>query len=195
MALLRRVLGDTLRGQRLRQRRTLREVSSTARVSLGYLSEIERGQKEASSELLAAICDALGVRLSDVLREVSDSMYRSEVSVRRVPAVPRRELAGVGAGSQPPKVPQLPALDDVPADAEHTLEPLRADDSAEAMQQVVSERPLEPVSSEQALLDRFGTDTERAEHPDEAAWETAGPDGLDSEIRSLTERHVIVAAA
>ena len=59
MILLRRLLGDVLRRQRQRQGRTLREVSSSARVSLGYLSEVERGQKEASSELLSAICDAL----------------------------------------------------------------------------------------------------------------------------------------
>jgi transcriptional regulator with XRE-family HTH domain len=85
MALLRRVLGETLRGQRLRQQRTLREVSGAARVSLGYLSEVERGQKEASSELLAAICDALELRLSDVLGEVSEGMRRAEqpVSVHR----------------------------------------------------------------------------------------------------------------
>jgi transcriptional regulator with XRE-family HTH domain len=74
MALLRRLLGDALRRERLAQHRTLREVSSAARVSLGYLSEVERGHKEASSELLASICDALDVRLSEVLREVSDDL-------------------------------------------------------------------------------------------------------------------------
>src|SRR6185369_6487058 len=74
MTLLRTQLGNTLRGHRLRQRRTLRDVSGAARVSLGYLSEVERGQKEASSELLAAICDALDVRLSDILREVSTAL-------------------------------------------------------------------------------------------------------------------------
>ena len=73
-ALLREVIGDVLRRARTDQGRTLREVSDTARVSLGYLSEIERGQKEASSELLASICRALGVRLSDVLRDVSDEL-------------------------------------------------------------------------------------------------------------------------
>lgn len=72
--LLRRVLGSILRELRQAQRRTLREVSAEARVSLGYLSEVERGQKEASSELLAAICTALGVRLADVLRQVSEEM-------------------------------------------------------------------------------------------------------------------------
>ena len=60
MVLLRQLLGDVLRRLRLRQGRTLREVSASARVSLGYLSEVERGQKEASSELLAAICGASG---------------------------------------------------------------------------------------------------------------------------------------
>ncbi len=74
MVALRTLLGDALRDTRLRQHRTLREVSKAARVSLGYLSEVERGQKEASSELLASICWALGVRLSDLLREVSEEL-------------------------------------------------------------------------------------------------------------------------
>ena len=72
MILLRYLLGDVLRQRRLRQGRTLREVSAAARISLGYLSEVERGQKEASSELLFAICDALDLPVSVVLREVSD---------------------------------------------------------------------------------------------------------------------------
>lgn len=72
MVLLRHHIGDVLRGIRQRQGRTLREVSAGARVSLGYLSEVERGQKEASSELLGAICAALDVPLSLVLREISD---------------------------------------------------------------------------------------------------------------------------
>ena len=79
MAVLRRLIGDALRRERLAQQRTLREVSSAARVSLGYLSEVERGQKEASSELLAAICDALDVPLSRVLREVSDELVLAEL--------------------------------------------------------------------------------------------------------------------
>lgn len=78
MVLLRRVIGDALRARRQGQHRTLREVSSAANVSLGYLSEIERGQKEASSELLAAICDALGARLSELLGEVSDTLALAE---------------------------------------------------------------------------------------------------------------------
>jgi transcriptional regulator with XRE-family HTH domain len=78
MVLLRRVIGDALRARRQGQHRTLREVSTAANVSLGYLSEIERGQKEASSELLAAICEALGARLSEVLGEVSDTLALAE---------------------------------------------------------------------------------------------------------------------
>src|SRR5674476_303899 len=90
MALLRRLIGDALRAQRLRQNRTLREVSASARVSLGYLSEVERGQKEASSELLAAICGALDVELSDLFWEVSDVLRREEklALANRVAAIP-----------------------------------------------------------------------------------------------------------
>jgi transcriptional regulator with XRE-family HTH domain len=76
--LLRRELGDALRGLRQEQGRTLREVSGTARVSLGYLSEVERGQKEASSELLSSICGALGTPLSALLRQVSDRVALAE---------------------------------------------------------------------------------------------------------------------
>ncbi|EPH02925.1 hypothetical protein HMPREF1531_02241 [Propionibacterium sp. oral taxon 192 str. F0372] len=71
MALTRELLGEVLRAERMRQGRTLREVSLAARVSLGYLSEIERGHKEASSELLHAISDALGVPLSAIYGEVA----------------------------------------------------------------------------------------------------------------------------
>ena len=69
MTLLRTQLGNSLRSHRLSQRRTLRDVSGAARVSLGYLSEVERGQKEASSELLASICEALELELADLLAE------------------------------------------------------------------------------------------------------------------------------
>jgi transcriptional regulator with XRE-family HTH domain len=93
MPVLRQVVGETLRGLRMRQRRTLREVSATARVSLGYLSEVERGQKEPSSELLAAICAALEVELSDLFAEVSQTLRREEKL-----ALSNR-VALVGAGS------------------------------------------------------------------------------------------------
>jgi len=88
MVLLRQLLGDVLRRLRLRQGRTLREVSASARVSLGYLSEVERGQKEASSELLAAICGALGTPLSQVFREVSDNFALAELQNEPVLAEP-----------------------------------------------------------------------------------------------------------
>ncbi len=81
MVLFRRLLGDVLRGRRMRRGLTLREVSADARVSLGYISEIERGQKEASSELLASLCMALDVPLSDVLREVSDAVAVQEAAL------------------------------------------------------------------------------------------------------------------
>ena len=71
MVLFRRLLGEVLRSQRMRQGRTLRQVSADARVSLGYISEIERGHKEPSSELLAALAGALDVPLSKVLVDVS----------------------------------------------------------------------------------------------------------------------------
>jgi transcriptional regulator with XRE-family HTH domain len=79
MIVLRHVIGDELRRRRQDQGRTLRDVSASAAVSLGYLSEIERGQKEASSELLAAICTALEVPLSDVLLSVSSNVAQAEV--------------------------------------------------------------------------------------------------------------------
>ena len=94
MVLLRRLLGDVLREHRRDQGRTLREVSAAARVSLGYLSEVERGQKEASSELLGSICVALEVPLSTVLRDVSDHLALVEQldTVHPVPAAPAGPL-------------------------------------------------------------------------------------------------------
>lgn len=80
MVILRRVVGEQLRRLRQDQGRTLRDVSSAARVSLGYLSEIERGQKEPSSELLAAICTALDVPMSVLLRSVSDEVAAVEAA-------------------------------------------------------------------------------------------------------------------
>jgi transcriptional regulator with XRE-family HTH domain len=80
MVLVRRLIGDVIRRRRVAQGRTLREISAAARVSLGYLSEVERGRKEASSELLAAICQALDLPMSEILREVSDEMMRVEAA-------------------------------------------------------------------------------------------------------------------
>ena len=97
MVLLRHLLGDVLRRLRLRQGRTLREVSASARVSLGYLSEVERGQKEASSELLAAICSALGIPLSQVFREVADNFALAELQNEPVLEAPREPKLPAGS--------------------------------------------------------------------------------------------------
>jgi hypothetical protein len=78
MVLLRQVIGEELRRRRNEQARTLRDVSRDAQVSLGYLSELERGQKEASSELLAAVCSALDTPLSSLLAGVSTEVARRE---------------------------------------------------------------------------------------------------------------------
>jgi transcriptional regulator with XRE-family HTH domain len=95
MVLFRRLLGEVLRTRRIRQGQTLRQVSAEARVSLGYISEIERGQKEASSELLASICAALDVPLSEILAEVSDAVAMEEAAL----AIAVDEAAAPAAGA------------------------------------------------------------------------------------------------
>ena len=90
--LVREVIGDVLRRARTTQGRTLREVSDSARVSLGYLSEVERGRKEPSSELLTAICDALEVPLSTVLTDAGERMAGEERAAHSAPD-------GVASGS------------------------------------------------------------------------------------------------
>jgi transcriptional regulator with XRE-family HTH domain len=92
--LMRELIGESLREERMHQGKTLREVSKTARVSLGYLSEVERGQKEASSELLASICGALELPLSVVLSTVSEKLARQEL-LAKVPSI--RPVARVAA--------------------------------------------------------------------------------------------------
>ena len=99
MVLFRRLLGDVLRAQRMQQGLTLREVSAEARVSLGYISEIERGQKEASSELLASLCTALEVPLSDVLREVSVAVAVEEALVAATPITVHTRTSDVVASA------------------------------------------------------------------------------------------------
>jgi len=103
--LLREAIGDTLRSARSGQGKTLREVSDTARVSLGYLSEVERGRKEASSELLAAICGALEVPLSKVLSEVSERLSHREVPV----AAPAGSISGIDVATKV-VIPQVRAM-------------------------------------------------------------------------------------
>jgi transcriptional regulator with XRE-family HTH domain len=101
MVLFRRLLGDVLRSHRMRQGRTLRQLSGDARVSLGYMSEIERGQKEASSELLASICSALDVPLSEILSEVSDAVALEEAAM--AVRLERVELGSVPISTDDPR--------------------------------------------------------------------------------------------
>ncbi|MBP6042979.1 MAG: helix-turn-helix transcriptional regulator [Rhodoluna sp.] len=74
MALIRQEIGDVLRDFRTQKGQTLRQVAARANVALGYLSEVERGQKEASSEILASLAEALEIPVSLILREVSDRL-------------------------------------------------------------------------------------------------------------------------
>jgi transcriptional regulator with XRE-family HTH domain len=96
--LLREAIGDRLRHARTNQRRTLRDISRAARVSLGYLSEVERGQKEASSELLASICQALELPLGELLHNVAadvsalDNVEVAPVDERIVEGAPREQV-------------------------------------------------------------------------------------------------------
>ncbi len=99
--LLRNALGETLRDARNRQNRTLRDVSTAANVSLGYLSEVERGRKEASSELLASICDALDLELSDLLDSVSRTMRTDSIAVDKSSVISNSVKAGMGASNRP----------------------------------------------------------------------------------------------
>lgn len=93
--LWRDLVGDVLRRERLSQERTLKDVADAARISTGYLSEVERGRKEASSEVLAAAAQALGLSLADVLAlaqgeliRLSGARSRSESSAARRPGHP-----------------------------------------------------------------------------------------------------------
>jgi transcriptional regulator with XRE-family HTH domain len=127
MTLLRTQLGNTLRGHRQSQRRTLRDVSGVARVSLGYLSEVERGQKEASSELLASICDALDLELADLLAEVSLELRGVRVGNARTgevrplapspenPAADTQDAAEQPVADQPAAEPALALVGAAPA--------------------------------------------------------------------------------
>lgn len=97
--LLRRVLGDALRRIRREQGRTLADVAEAGRVSMQYLSELERGRKEASSEIVAALCDALGVDLSDLLADVTRPVVEDR---DRAPVVRLDSIRARSAGSRTP---------------------------------------------------------------------------------------------
>jgi transcriptional regulator with XRE-family HTH domain len=137
MVLLRQLLGDVLRRLRIRQGRTLREVSASARVSLGYLSEVERGRKEASSELLAAICAALDTPLSQVFREVSDNFALAELQSDAALGVPREP------GLRVPAELRVPGELRVPAERV----PVEVPDGAEPVDRELVDRGLDDVSS------------------------------------------------
>jgi transcriptional regulator with XRE-family HTH domain len=105
--LLRRVLGDGLRRTRREQGRTLADVAAAARVSMQYLSELERGRKEASSEILAALCDALDVDLTDLLADAGRTAVEgrergSVVRLESIRVASRRGGLGIG-GSRTPR--------------------------------------------------------------------------------------------
>jgi transcriptional regulator with XRE-family HTH domain len=115
VVLLRREIGDVLRHRRTGQGRTLREVSAAARVSLGYLSEVERGQKEPSSELLSSICGALDVPLSALLLEVSTRVADAERETLTVPdTVPPGLADALSVGLREGRPADMPR--DVPGD-------------------------------------------------------------------------------
>ncbi|MEU0027274.1 helix-turn-helix transcriptional regulator [Streptomyces sp. NPDC006335] len=87
--LWRDLVGDVLRRERLAQERTLKDVADAARISMPYLSEVERGRKEASSEVLAAAAQALGLGLGDLLSLAQTELTRHSARSRRaVPGSP-----------------------------------------------------------------------------------------------------------
>jgi transcriptional regulator with XRE-family HTH domain len=107
---LREAVGEALRRQRLAQGRTLREVAEAAGVSLTYLSEVERGRKEASSEVLEAVCAALQLALAELFFEVAETLAAAEPLP--VPAIgflppPRPRAAAAPAPSPAPMAPVL----------------------------------------------------------------------------------------
>ena len=99
--LLRTLVGDVLRRHRLSQQRTLAEVAREASVSVQYLSEVERGRKEPSSEILAVVCDSLRIDLADLLVEVGRGLMADRAPVVRL-AGARLELARRRQVAPPP---------------------------------------------------------------------------------------------
>ncbi|WP_317228835.1 helix-turn-helix transcriptional regulator [Clavibacter sp. MX14-G9D] len=98
MVLVRQEIGDVLRDFRLQKGRTLRQVASKASVALGYLSEVERGQKEASSEILASVADALDTPISVIMREVGDRLAVIEALNPIPDTIPDDLVAGFDSG-------------------------------------------------------------------------------------------------
>lgn len=107
--LMREAIGGTLRRARTARRRTLRDVARRARVSLGYLSEVERGRKEPSSELLAAICEALGISLPDLLTGAADTIAEAIEAARPRRPIGLRHMDLRLAGAPDPLAASVPA--------------------------------------------------------------------------------------
>lgn len=141
--LLREAVGERLRRARTAQSRTLRDVSRAARVSLGYLSEVERGRKEASSELLASICGALDLPLPELLVTVAGDM---DGSAAVVPGVIERD-----GEIDPDRL--VSSLESELADGElagaqaQSGEPVQPRASADRLQPMLSQRISAPLRS------------------------------------------------
>ena len=118
--LWRHVLGEVLRGERLDQERILTEVAAAAGVSPQYLSEIERGRKEPSSEILGSVADALGLELFDVVRRVGERLGARLDEDRREAERRERLLVEASFAFRADAVPQHP-LDLTGADAAGTI--------------------------------------------------------------------------
>ena len=111
--LLRTLIGEVLRRRRLEQGRTLAEVARDASVSVQYLSEVERGRKEPSSEILAAVCDSLRIELSDLLAEVRRDLQVRAPVLRLATARLRRQAAPLSRPSRVAPPAQPPSGGDV----------------------------------------------------------------------------------
>jgi len=147
--LLRTTLGEVLRRARLAQRRTLADVARAARVSMPYLSEVERGRKEASSEVLAAICDSLRIDLADVLDEVGRALAGARARRDRVV---RLDLAG-------DRATRLRAVPGQPEQAEGDEDAVAGPAAADAITDRVS--PLGGDSSRLGRSQQPGPDSAR----------------------------------
>jgi transcriptional regulator with XRE-family HTH domain len=147
--LWRHIVGDVLRRERLAQERTLKDVAETARISMPYLSEIERGRKEPSSEVLAAAARALGLSLADLLGLAHSELARfarPRPANTPAPVTPRHGLGSGPAGATGQDHDAMPP-------AEGVL-PAEAAPPAETVSPAEAEPPAETVPSVEALITR-----------------------------------------
>jgi transcriptional regulator with XRE-family HTH domain len=142
--LLREAVGERLRLARTAQSRTLRDVSRAARVSLGYLSEVERGRKEASSELLASICGALDLPLPELLVTVAGDLDGSDAMVTSVV----EQGAGIDGGRLVPSLVGTELAEAELGDAELAGAEAQADGETHAARASAEGRPLQPMLSQ-----------------------------------------------